>query len=203
MALVGCWALVKNSTGSNKNERPPTPEELASSIANLLQGKSDEDKFTPTARKVLANPEIRGKLDAATGGAVLRADIGKQGGAKNATPSKPTKTTKKKGGGKKPDDKDKINKNITTLQERSTKLKEIIKNTSDKMSKLRQTNLKSLRGKELQDYEILSKEWNSARVSLKDVELKLLELRGRLLTPANSALPYRAIGQSPRNPRTH
>jgi hypothetical protein len=77
VALVGCWALVQNAAGNNKNERPPTPEELATSIANLLQGKGGEDKFTPVARKVLANPEIRGKLDAATGGAVLQAKTDK------------------------------------------------------------------------------------------------------------------------------
>jgi hypothetical protein len=82
VALVGCWGLVQNSAGNSKNEPLPTPEELARSIANLFQGKSDE--FTPIARKVLANPEIRGKLDAATGGTVLRADVGKQGGAENA-----------------------------------------------------------------------------------------------------------------------
>jgi hypothetical protein len=82
VALVGCWALIQNSIGNSKNEPLPTPEELARSIANLFQGKSDE--FTPIARKVLANPEIRGKLDAATGGTVLRADVGKQGGAENA-----------------------------------------------------------------------------------------------------------------------
>ncbi len=188
VTLAGCWVMVQNAAGSNKNGPFLTLDDLdklSSSVSNLLQGKSDEDKFTPVARKVLANPEIRGKLDAATGGTVLRADVEKKGGAGNPTSSKPTQTTKKKGGGKKPDNKNKINKNIVTLKERATKLKEIIKKTSDRMRELRRTNLKSLRGKELQEYDTLSKEWNSARESLTKVELKLLELRGKLLAPTN------------------
>jgi Skp family chaperone for outer membrane proteins len=195
VALVGCWGLVQNSAGNGKNGSSITLDDLdklSRSLANLLQGKGDEDKFTPVARKVLANPEIRGKLEKAVGGTVLQAKTNKPAG-KVDTKGKPAKATKKKGVGINLDAARKklqnaLTKNRADYKKLSDKLngttdekgKTVTKSMNEKLKDFRTDNPPPHNEKQAADYKSLVDGDASIKNTMRELDATARNLESRL-----------------------